>query len=82
LSSGNRTEEEIVSRGDAKGLSEDPEVERDDLQRPLEHEGAPSERYDGNEGADDRVEVLNPDGTVAPRVPNRAGRSAEEDPES
>jgi hypothetical protein len=71
-----------VSEGDAKGPTGDPEVERDDLQRPLEHEGAPSEQYDGNEDADDRVEVLNPDGTVAPRVPNRAGRSRRDHRES
>jgi hypothetical protein len=72
-------EEETVSGGDAKGPTGDPEVERDDLQRPLEHEGAPSEQYDGNEDADDRVEVLNPDGSEAPRVANRAGRSRPDD---
>jgi hypothetical protein len=67
-----------VGGGDAKGPTEGPEVERDDLQRPLEHEGAPSEQHDGNEDADDRVEVVNPDGTTAPRVPNREGRSRED----
>jgi hypothetical protein len=67
-----------VSGGDAKGPTDDPDVERDDLQRPIEHEGAPAERYDGNEDADDRVEVVNPDGKPAPRVRNREGRSQED----
>jgi hypothetical protein len=49
--------------------------EREDLQTPLVHEGAPSEQYDGNEDADDRVEVVEPDGHTTPRVANKEGRS-------
>jgi hypothetical protein len=53
--------------------------ERDDLQSPLVHEGAPSEHHDGNEDADDLVEVVEPDGQTTPRVANEGGRSAEPD---
>jgi hypothetical protein len=49
--------------------------ERDDLQHPIIHEGAPPESYDGNEGADELVEVVEPDGKVTPRVANEEGRS-------
>jgi hypothetical protein len=68
-----------VGGGDEKGPTEGPDDERDDLQRPLEHEGAPAEQHDGNEDADDLVEVINPDGTTAPRVPNREGRSRKDE---
>jgi hypothetical protein len=53
--------------------------ERDDLQSPLVHEGAPTEHHDGNEDADDLVEVVEPDGDTTPRVANRGGRSVESD---
>ena len=58
--------------GSAKG-------DRDDLQSPLIHEGARAEQYDGNEAADDKVEVVEPDGRPSPRVPNLEGRSPEGD---
>jgi hypothetical protein len=52
---------------------------RDDLQNPITHEGAPAERHDGNEAADDRVEVVEPDGDITPRLPNKGGRTPPED---
>ena len=63
----------MTDRDAAGGESE----ERDDLQSPLVHDGAPPQRHDGNEDADDRVEVLDPDGKPAPRVPNKEGRTTE-----
>jgi hypothetical protein len=42
----------------------------DDLQKPLVHEGAPAGRPDdGNEAADDKVEVHEPGGAPSPRAP-------------
>jgi hypothetical protein len=42
--------------------------ERDDLQSPLTHEGAEPDHPDTNENADDKVEILQPDGSEAPRA--------------
>ena len=40
----------------------------DELQNPLTHEGAAADDRDTNENADDKVEVLQPDGSEAPRA--------------
>ncbi len=53
-------------------------AERDDLQRPIVHEGAPSGHHDGNEVADDRVEVVEPDGSITPRRYIREGRGSDQ----
>ena len=45
------------------------EKEPGDLQSPLIHEGADPDDRDPNEGADDRVEIQQPDGSEAPRAP-------------
>lgn len=42
--------------------------ERDDLQSPLTHEGAEPDDHDSNENADDKVDILQPDGSEAPRA--------------
>jgi hypothetical protein len=46
------------------------EKEPGDLQNPLTHEGAEPDpdQHDGNENADDRVDILQPDGSEAPRA--------------
>ena len=44
------------------------EKEPGDMQSPLTHEGADPDRHDSNEDADDRVEILQPDGSEAPRA--------------
>jgi hypothetical protein len=39
------------------------------LQNPLTHEGAPPDPgYDSNERADDRAEIVEPDGSPSPRA--------------
>ena len=49
----------------------------DDLQKPLVHEGAPPGRPDdGNESADDKVEVHEPGGARTPRAPVEGERVA------
>ena len=40
----------------------------DDLQSPLTHEGAEPDDIDSNENADDKVDILQPDGSEAPRA--------------
>lgn len=44
------------------------EKEPGDLQSPLTHEGAEPDDHDSNENADDKVEILQPDGSEAPRA--------------
>lgn len=39
-----------------------------DLQSPLTHEGAEPDDRDSNENADDKVEILQPDGSETPRA--------------
>ena len=46
--------------------------ERDDLQSPLIHEGAHPDDRDSNESADDKVDILQPDGSEAPRADDDA----------
>lgn len=43
-----------------------------DLQNPLTHEGAEPDDRDSNENADDKVEILQPDGSEAPRADDEA----------
>lgn len=51
-------------------MSDDERGTREEgKQNPVIHEGAdPDPQYDGNERADERVEVVNPEGDPAPRV--------------
>jgi hypothetical protein len=44
------------------------EKERDDLQSPLIHEGAEPDEVDTNENADDKADIVQPDGSDAPRA--------------
>jgi hypothetical protein len=44
------------------------EKERDDLQSPLTHEGAKADDHDSDENPDDKVDILQPDGSEAPRA--------------
>ncbi|HWL65719.1 MAG TPA: hypothetical protein VNP73_07075 [Actinomycetota bacterium] len=42
---------------------------KEGLQNPVIHEGAPSQpEHDTNEKADDRIEIVEPDGTDSPRA--------------
>ena len=59
-----------------------PETEEGEgLQTPPIHDAPAPERHDGNEDADDLVEVVEPTGEPAPRVPNDEGRTPD-DPEA
>ena len=40
----------------------------EDLQNPLTHEGADPDDHDSNENADEKVDILQPDGSEAPRA--------------
>jgi len=58
-----------------KQSADEPGKKKDDPQRPLVHEGASADRHhDSNEGADDKVEVVEPDGASSPR--NRDDKEA------
>lgn len=48
------------------------EKEPGDLQNPLTHEGADPDNRDSNENADDKVQILQPDGSEAPRADDKA----------
>jgi hypothetical protein len=56
-------------------MSEEPRKQpsrNEGLQNPLTHEGAaPDPAYDSNERADDRVDIIEPDGTPSPRAEPR-----------